>query len=113
MASGKVIQLFPAQAAAANLQASAAAAELSAAGATSAGTRALSGAGMASMVAASTWAPVGLLCGAVGQETTHVAAVIASRGRTLSGANEHALTDMLDADEQNRQTLSEEPGVWT
>jgi len=113
MATGKVIQLFPAQAAAANLQASAAAAELSVGGATSAGTRALPSAGMASMVAASTWAPVGLLCGAVNQETTHVAAAVASRGHKISGANEHALTDMLNADEQNRQTLTEEPGVWT
>lgn len=110
MATGKVIQLFPAQAAAANSEASAAAAELSVGGVTSAG-RALSGA--ASMVAASTWAPVGLLCGAVNQETTHVAAAVASRGDKISGANEHALTDMLDADEQNRQTLTEEPGVWT
>ncbi|WP_301149873.1 hypothetical protein [Mycobacterium simiae] len=65
------------------------------------------------MAAASTWAPVGLLCGAVDQETTHVAAAVASRGHKISGTNEHSLTDMLDADEQNRQTLTEEPGVWT
>lgn len=113
MATGRVIQLFPAHTAAANLQASAAAAELSAGEATSAGVRVLSGAGAASGAAASSWAPVGLLCGAVDQQTTHVAAAVASRGQKISGANEHALTDMLDADEQNRQTLTEEPGVWT
>ncbi len=49
---------------------------------------------------------------AVDQQTTHVAAAIASRGHKISDANEHALTDMLNADEQNQQTLTEEPGVW-
>lgn len=111
MAANKVIQLLPAQAAGANLQVSTVAAELSAGGA-AAGARVMLGAEAASMVAASPWAPVGLLCAAVSQQTSHIAAAIASRAHNIAGANEQAVTDMLNTDEQNRQTLTEVPGVW-
>lgn len=108
MNTNNVIQLFPAPAAAANTNSTAAVGELAiGAPATTAGSLARAGAHAGAV--ASMWAPLAPLSAGTDQQLTHAGAAVAQHGTTIAHTNDQALAATAATDEQNREELTLQP----
>jgi len=106
MAAVDIIDLKPVQAQAANTRGTHAAAEVA-----QAATPSVAAAPAAGKAAASMWVGLPVITAEVEREAGVVGAALATRGGTIATRNSEAVARTVEADDQNRQSLTPEPVI--